>query len=352
MSGTSFDYIKIAKASSSLNKQKNILNSVNSEIKPCIINMNNLVNSMNSGTLVNFEISPEIISINNIIDEFENKLEEFLKINGFDGENFASLIESFSMGNLNLTSEQLLILLQSGCLLNNENMSDPEFLEKYYELSQKAGESSNTPALDLINTVFGSVENFNNHIKFNVNNVGYGTREGVVAAALSLVGDYSKVTGKRLRYNQLAGNHGIATSRQETNTEGIVNEDFYLDCSSFAWFALYNGGYNLPKKESEIQDPDDDGEVDAYTISQKNWAISNGYTGDITSGKPGDFLVSDSHIVVILGSYDEDGEKGYYDAEFSSWGQGAKINKRSYDSLGNYTLMNMDEYYNNDNNVR
>ena len=202
-------------------------------------------------------------------------------------------------------------------------------LEAYYQASQEASVSSGGPAADLANSAnFKTIAEFNQHIKDSVNSAGYGTRAGVVAAGISLVGDYIMETGKRHRYSQ--GN------RQDPETEGIGTDNFYMDCSSFAWWALYNGGFKLP--------------CYAQTGEQKSWAQSNGMAETPGSGvgQAGDFLVSDSHIVLILGTYDD----GYYVAHFSGTADGAKISKFSYSYVSGYTLINMDSYYNNSSNVR
>ena len=225
---------------------------------------------------------------------------------------------------------------------------DNESLENMYAMSQMAEQSTNKPAIDLKDTQFTNVENFNQYIKSNVENAGYGTRAGVVAAALSLVGGYTFATGKRLRYQQTASIYPeIPYDRQAPNVEGIVNDEFYLDCSSFAWWAVYNGGYQIPTNTTGE-------DVIANTWFQQNWAENTNAIGILTEGKPGDFLVynkgSQGHIVIIIGQYDY----GYYVVEFSSWEEGAQINKRDFNSLANngYELINMDQYYNDSSNVR
>lgn len=208
---------------------------------------------------------------------------------------------------------------------------DEATLEEYYNKSEEAYESPSMPSSDLAGTEFQSIVGFNQHIKDTVEKAGYGTRQGVVAAGMSLVGDYIKYTGKRLRYDQ-----GGRQYFDGGNNEGIINEDFYLDCSSFAWWALYNGGFNIP--------------CWPYTGSQREWSDSNGYsrTPGPGVGQGGDYLVSSGHIVFIVGTYDG----GYYCAEESAWGTGAIISKRSYEGLGSYTLIDMTDYYNNSANVR
>ena len=204
-------------------------------------------------------------------------------------------------------------------------------MEEYYNLSNAAYETGNVPSADLASTEYKSVEGFNNHIKQTVCNAGYGTREGVIAAGISLIGDYIKATGKRLRYDQ-----GGRQYFDGGDNSGIINEDFYLDCSSFAWWSLYNGGFKIP--------------CWPYTGTQREWSNSNGYskTPGPGVGQGGDYLVSSGHIILILGTYSD----GYYCAEEAAWGTGAIISKRSFSGLGGYTLIDMTGYYNNSSSVR
>jgi len=206
-----------------------------------------------------------------------------------------------------------------------------EELDKYYELSQNAPKSNNKPYEDLADTDYRTVDEFNEHIKTSVEEAGYGTREGVVVAGVALIGDYIAATGKRLRYDQYTSLGG----RQDSDKEGIVNENFFLDCSSFAWWAVYNGGFKLPSYPQ--------------TLSQMNWARGEGILkNDVSSGKPGDFLVNSGHIILIIGER----ENGYYCAEFTGWGTGGEITIRNMSSLSSYQLIDMEKYYNDSSNVR
>ena len=208
--------------------------------------------------------------------------------------------------------------------------------EEYFALSEEAFETPNNPSVDLSGTEFSDIDGFNQHIKDMVESAGYGTREAVVAAGVALIGDYIKTTGKRIRYNQLAGDYGIPYGRQASDVEGIITDNFYLDCSSFAWWALYNGGFNMPSYPQ--------------TESQSSWSNSSGYsrTPGEGVGQGGDFLVTYGHIILVIGNYDG----GYYCAEENGWGIGGRITKHSYESLGGYTLIDMTDYYNDSSNVR
>lgn len=219
-------------------------------------------------------------------------------------------------------------------------------LEIMHQTSANAPVSANIPAVDLGATSFKTVENFNQYIKDNVNAAGYGTRNGVIAAGLSLISGYNFATGKRLRYSQ--PERQVNAETNNIDAEGIVNADFYLDCSSFAWWALYTGGFKTPLFSSGNN-------TQAYTGDQINWAKETGSLKPFEEGRAGDFLIrhvtqANAHIVMIVGK----DETGYYCAEFSSPDNGAQITKKTFTDLNNngYNLIDMDAYYSNSNNVR
>lgn len=218
---------------------------------------------------------------------------------------------------------------------------DQNTLETLYETSKNVPLSNDNPNVDLGATSFKNVENFNQYIKDNINSAGYGTRAGVVAAGLSLISGYNFATGKRLRYSQPL--RQVNTATNSVDQEGIVNENFYLDCSSFAWWSLYNGGFKIPVNSTNQL-------YTAYTGNQEAWAKNTGNLKSSENGKPGDFLINSGHIVLIVGNYDG----GYYCAEFSNPSSGAQITKRSFSELNNlgYNLMDMESYYSDSNNVR
>ncbi len=219
--------------------------------------------------------------------------------------------------------------VKSDCRGGGNGIYTTEQLEEYVQLSDAAPVTNNWANADLSSTEYGSIEGLSQHIKDSVNNAGYGTRESVVAAGVSLIGDYIRATGKRARYDQ--------AQRHPWEVEGIIRDNLYFDCSSFAWWALYNGGFKVP--------------THAYTGDQRSWANSNGYlkTPGPGVGQGGDFLISGGHIILIIGNYDG----GYYVAHASSWTNGLKINKLDYNSArASYDVIDMTEYYNNSSNVR
>ncbi len=198
--------------------------------------------------------------------------------------------------------------------------------EKYLSVSNTLGVYAGNPNVEsvLANSSFGSVDNFNKHIKDSVKNAGYGTRQGVVAAAVSLAGDYVLSAGQSIHYSQ-----DLRQYYHGGDNTGIINKNnMYLDCSAFAWWSLYNGGFKMP--------------CWGQTGSIYDWAAGYGNTikSDVTQGQPGDFLdIGDYHIMVIVGKYDG----GYYAAE--ALYEGVIITKHSFGSVSAYSLLDMTKYY-------
>ena len=230
---------------------------------------------------------------------------------------------------INYYSDKGVSDVKSDCRGGGNGIYTTEQLEEYVQLSNAASVTRNHASVDLASSEYGSIEVFNQHIKDNVNNAGYGTRQAVVAAGVSFVGDYIRSTGKRIRYDQ--------RNRQQPSNEGIVNDNLYLDCSSFAWWSLYNAGFKLP--------------CYAQTDYMYFWARGAGYVSDIRSGQAGDYLLTKGkgHIMLIIGTY----EDGYYVAHAAGWSVGVKIDKIPYSYLsGGYVVVNMEDYYNNSDNLR
>ena len=229
--------------------------------------------------------------------------------------------------------------ITSNCYGSGTGIYTTEQIAHYYELSTSHPKlSQNTVSEDMARTQYGSMEGFYNHIVENINNAGYHTRQGVVAAGVSLIGDYIEATGTRIRYNQNLGYcPGASSARLDPETAGLT-ENLYLDCSGFTWWALYNAGFKLPSY--------------AQTSDIYNWATNAGYASNVvTGGQPGDFLVTKGkgHVMMIIGTYD----KGYYVAEEGGCSVGGVITMRAYSRLsGNYVLINMDDYYSNSENYR
>lgn len=187
-------------------------------------------------------------------------------------------------------------------------------------------------AAGLSGSSFKSVDGYNNFIKENVKKAGFGTREGVVAAAMSLCYELPKATGSKYFYTH----PGDATHNGAAREEGI-SERTYLDCRAFVQWAVYNGGYNAGELE--------------WIGDVANVASVKGNVRDV---QPGDIFSTSGygHIWLVVGV----DSNGYYAAE--EFG-GAEINYYTFDQpLGTYPgsqsaqLYDMSAYYSNPANVR
>ncbi len=193
-----------------------------------------------------------------------------------------------------------------------------------------------------------SLEEYNNYIFSEVTKAGVGTREGVVAAAVSLVGGLCQKYQARLPYT-MGGAHpanfyGIPTSAPNScGSVGIWGSSinggsgsmmcgygpyFYSgpDCSGFVSWAIHNGGY---KYEG--------------LVASGFGSLGTTHSMSSFTGKPGDVLYNSGHVVLIVG---EDGDN-YIIAEASSGENGTRITKEPKTS-GRYTVVDMESYYNND----
>ena len=202
----------------------------------------------------------------------------------------------------------------------------------------KADESDGNTYEDLSGTEYADLQGFDQHVTDNVNKAGYGTRDGVVSAMLSM-NDYTLATGKRIRYQ-------LRREDDQNPRDPVLRyaNDLCFDCSGIVGFCMTKGGYNIP--------------FSVQTDKIYEWAIDNKCVEDIHNGKPGDLLVTRGrgHIQMIVGTYDN----GYYIAEETliTEDNGAKrdglsISKQSFDaSDADYALVNMDNFYSNKDNVR
>ena len=190
------------------------------------------------------------------------------------------------------------------------------------------------------NSEFGSIEGFNNYIKENVTNAGYGTREGVIAAALSLAGGLSEIAGIKYFYtwpSQETTHNGMA-QQEGISADGTT----YLDCRAFVQWAVYNGGYDASALEYYMSD---------LTSFSQIAPIKS----DVRTAQPGDIfstgLSGSTHTWLVV----EVTEDGYYAAEEFGTNGGATINFYSWDdALNGYDaqLFDMQGFYSNSSNVR
>lgn len=203
------------------------------------------------------------------------------------------------------------------------------------------------PLKDKLDELGTSYEEFNEYILNNVIKSGVGTREGVVAAAVSLVGGLYEKYNIRIPYTW-AGQHGgnisgisnpaggeffgvhplwgSSISYYVHNSE--VNRTYYHygpDCSGFVMWALHNGGMKV-------------------NYSTANRTSLNGKR----VGDPGDLMWHPGHIMLVVGVDDE--AQKYYIAHAAGGDEGTKINTVNFTDSYN-KIIKMDSFYANENNI-
>lgn len=238
---------------------------------------------------------------------------------------------------------------------------DPEDLEALYNVFTVHSPSVYSPKNVLENNGI-SLEDFNNLIR-EASKKNYSTSKGVILAGLALA-EYSLITGENFRYSV-----DYATRREMTGIE----ENTYLDCSSFVFWALYNGGYNWP-----VISEDKLNEYYTITYEDNNIGRSVGYNDGIVNnnfelnawakinnlihdpkeynGTQGDYLlvnnkeINGRHIMMIIGENNDN----YYVLEERGTENGLILNKRPKEEIieKGYKIVDMQSYYNDDNNKR
>lgn len=186
-----------------------------------------------------------------------------------------------------------------------------------------------------------SVDKFNSYIFDQVRKAGLGTRNGVVAAATSLVSGFYSQTGYILPYElypsgKYSGygidkNWGTNTGRSDYPLNG-------LDCSGFISWAVHNGGFSYDAKSASGW-----GSAGAKRPWTKGITDSSALPGDLIFNEPARANGTTGHIRMIV-SVDS---TGYVVAEASSRQNGVRIINMPFKSTGNYYLVDMTNYYSN-----
>lgn len=192
-----------------------------------------------------------------------------------------------------------------------------------------------------------TTDEFNQHLYSEIEKAGIGTREGVISAAVTLIGSLAE-TGVKLNYQwagkyyslginpswgKLNGSLGYCDSYNATYTSGKCETHYKwnsFDCSGFVNWAIRNG----------MQD---------NSIPQHNTTTANGtsLSKDIAVCKPGGVLVSEGHIVLIVGI---DEEKNKYIVAESTGSDiytgigGVKLSYYDFAKQG-YVCKNLDDVY-------
>lgn len=174
-----------------------------------------------------------------------------------------------------------------------------------------------------------NIKNYNDYIFQNVKKNGIGTREGVVAAAVSLF-SYLDKFGYRPRYSY-GGCHTPQGIYGVPSAMGSPGGSF--DCSSFVSWAIFNGGFRL--------NPTND--TGCASLGTRHSRSDTNFVG-----KPGDLIWTPQppHITMIVGVT----ENEYYVAEAASTATGMQITKKPIHDNSSTYVIDMDEYYSNNDN--
>ena len=205
----------------------------------------------------------------------------------------------------------------------------------------EGGTIINHPIEEYLSKAGTNISNMNQTIYSQVRKAGLGTREGVVAAAVTLINNFYSKTGYLLPYELYpSGKYsgygmdptwGSNTGRADYSSNG-------LDCSGFISWAIHNGGFQYDVRSA--QGWGNVGVSRAWSTGMNDTAAK---PGDLIYNKPQSANGTTGHIRMIVDVTNE----GYVVAEASSKKNGVRIKTISFTSTGNYYLINMDNYYAN-----
>lgn len=184
-----------------------------------------------------------------------------------------------------------------------------------------------------------SVAIFNENIYSQVIKSGLSTREGVVAAATTLVSEFYNQTGYKLPYELIPSGkyNGYGMDPNwGTNTGNTSYPLNGLDCSGFISWAIHNGGYAYEVKSAQGW---------GNTGIKRSWSRgamdSSAKPGDLIYNAPSSDNGTTGHIRMIIAVNND----GYVVAEASSRNNGIRITNVSFTSTGPYYLVDMANYY-------
>lgn len=193
-----------------------------------------------------------------------------------------------------------------------------------------------------------SIEEYNAYLYDKIDEAGIGTRDGVVSAAVTLIGSLAEM-GIKLNYQwggkyyQLGTNPDWGSVADMTwlcnnyanagYTKSVCTTNYKwksFDCSGFVNWALRNG-------------MQDNGITQQYTSTSGGTSLSSSKA----VCEPGGTLVSEGHIVLVVGTDDEN--KRYIVAEstgsrIATGVGGVKLSYYSYGASG-YVCKNLNELY-------
>ena len=206
-----------------------------------------------------------------------------------------------------------------------------------YELSSDGDEILHESVDSFLESKGTSLEEFNNLIASNVENSGYGTDAGVVAAAVTLIAELGNNYDVKIPYfwggghgQMITGSEGNWGSNQcRASANGRIYDYCGLDCSGFVAWAIWNGGFNIAARVTgQFQDLPG---AERVSLSSSSAVLA-----------PGDLLESNSHIVLVIGVDEETNE--YICAEASGYTTGVLFTRRPFSRSG-YWGVRMSGFY-------
>ena len=214
-----------------------------------------------------------------------------------------------------------------------------------YSLNSDSSEILHEPLDQFLQKKGTSLDAFNQLIASNVEKAGYGTRAGVVAAAVTLIGELGDKYGVRVPYFW-GGGHGdgvvvgALAKWGSTQCHTYANGQSYnycgLDCSGFVPWAIKNGGFNRAQ-----------GLASSFVNSAGAKKVELNASQAVL--QPGDLLESSGHVVLVIGVDNQTNQ--YICAEAGGNSSGVHFSRRSFADNG-YWGVDLTDYYNNQSNVR
>ena len=207
-----------------------------------------------------------------------------------------------------------------------------------YQLNTDNAGIIHEPLSSFLQSKGSSLDSYNQLIASNVQKAGFGTRAGVVAAAVTLIAELANKYNAKIPYywggghshtdNLANGNWGSSSCR--TTHGGNVYDHCGLDCSGFVGWAIYNGGFGK-----------------ATTSSDRYVNLPGTQSVDLNSSpvlQPGDLLYSSSHVILIVGVDNAKGE--YKCAEAAGKNAGVLFTTHKFND-SHYKGLDMTGYYDN-----
>ena len=241
-----------------------------------------------------------------------------------------SQLLSYQMANEGKTYQEILSYFYSDGVTINLVLSPT---------TTEGGTIINKPIEHYLSAVGTNINNMNQTIYSQVRKAGVGTREGVVAAAVTLINNFYSQTGYLLPYELYPSGkysgYGMDPS-WGTNTGRSDYPSNGLDCSGFVSWTIHNGGFKYEVKSAKGW-----GDSSARRPWTKGMTDTSAKPGDLIYNAPQSANGTTGHIRMIV----EVTKEGYVVAEASSRKNGVRIKTISFTSTGNYYLVNMDNYY-------